>query len=460
MTDDLFEDEKTNEKKDTSVAPKTEAGTDRDKIDTTIHDSDEETSWIPLDENDLEISYTGNETNTGGSANDQTAGEKIDQAFSGPIKTGAENEKQDTIAEENNDESSSLDEPPDPPWDEMIEMPPRNKLGFFNKTHLLIFFAVIAFAAFAFFGLYTFLQYRQMSGKQVAQLEDKIANVDNRMKDKIVFQEMEEEKSGQTEQTSETKGILGINAAPVISGEPMTTVVEGASYAFVPEAADKNVNDDLTFFIANQPPWTTFDLTTGELKGIPERDDVGTYENIVILVSDGAATTALSSFEIAVLPAEPPTAQVNTAPPQDFKDIFPKPEKEKILTNLPSEAAPEVETTSKAYTLPDLRMLIRQSDFEKAAYEYYQTVKQVPEAYSLKLEVVCAEESIRIAFDEGDFDQRMFILPKKINERDCFVVFWGLYADSAEAIAALSSVPPFFTEQDTKPRLILIDRYL
>ena len=45
----------------------------------------------------------------------------------------------------------------------------------------------------------------------------------------------------------------------------------------------------------------SFDTSTGALTGTPDNDDVGTDSDIVITVSDGAATASLSSFSITVI---------------------------------------------------------------------------------------------------------------------------------------------------------------
>ena len=65
-----------------------------------------------------------------------------------------------------------------------------------------------------------------------------------------------------------------------------------------------------------------------------------------------------------------------------------------------------------------------------------------------------------MAYHACNFDPRMFILPKEINGRDCFIVFWGLYATKNEALKALSSIPAFFKNQGVKPTLIILKQYL
>ena len=89
------------------------------------------------------------------------------------------------------------------------------------------------------------------------------------------------------------------NSAPVISGNPMTAVLVGDTYAFAPNASDAD-GDTLTFSITNRPTWATFSSATGELSGQPTLGDVGVYSNIRISVSDGTASASLPSFAVSV----------------------------------------------------------------------------------------------------------------------------------------------------------------
>src|SRR5690606_25586048 len=85
------------------------------------------------------------------------------------------------------------------------------------------------------------------------------------------------------------------NAAPVIWGDPATSVTAGTQYLFTPEASDDD-GDVLTFRIVNQPSWATFEETTGELRRVPDSDDVGSYDEIVISVTDVNSVAALPAF--------------------------------------------------------------------------------------------------------------------------------------------------------------------
>jgi len=89
------------------------------------------------------------------------------------------------------------------------------------------------------------------------------------------------------------------DAAPTISGTPPTSVTAGHAYSFTPTASGPS-GATLTFSIQNMPPWAKFSGSTGALTGTPTSSNVGTFSNIVISVSDGSKSAALSAFNIQV----------------------------------------------------------------------------------------------------------------------------------------------------------------
>jgi len=104
------------------------------------------------------------------------------------------------------------------------------------------------------------------------------------------------------------------NEPPQISGTPSSFVLVGSSYSFTPSASDAE-GDSLTFSIANRPSWASFS-NTGRLSGTPAANDAGTYNNILISVTDGQSVATLSPFSIVVGVAgtnSPPT--ISGAPP-------------------------------------------------------------------------------------------------------------------------------------------------
>ena len=81
------------------------------------------------------------------------------------------------------------------------------------------------------------------------------------------------------------------NNPPEISGTPSNAVVNTA-YSFIPTTKDSD-GDSLNFSVKNLPNWLSFDNKTGRLFGTPTKDNVATYSNIAISVSDGKAEATL-----------------------------------------------------------------------------------------------------------------------------------------------------------------------
>jgi hypothetical protein len=109
------------------------------------------------------------------------------------------------------------------------------------------------------------------------------------------------------------------NRAPTISGTATPAVNASSPYSFTPSAADAD-GDTLAFTIQNKPAWATFNTATGRLSGTPSASDVGTYSNISISVSDGAMSTALSPFAIAVTSVSNGRATLSWTAPTENTD--------------------------------------------------------------------------------------------------------------------------------------------
>jgi hypothetical protein len=100
-------------------------------------------------------------------------------------------------------------------------------------------------------------------------------------------------------------------APPTISGTPSKTAQAGTAYSFTPQASSSS-GKSLSFSIQNKPGWATFSIATGQLSGTPGSSDVGTDAGIVITVSDGSLSAALTAFTITVA-AAPGTPTVGSA---------------------------------------------------------------------------------------------------------------------------------------------------
>ncbi len=105
------------------------------------------------------------------------------------------------------------------------------------------------------------------------------------------------------------------NRAPVISGSPAAAVAAGQAYSFLPTASDPD-GQALTFSISNRPTWANFNTSTGQLSGTPGAANVGPHANIMITVSDGAASASLPAFSITVIASNNPPDISGTPPTQ------------------------------------------------------------------------------------------------------------------------------------------------
>jgi hypothetical protein len=107
--------------------------------------------------------------------------------------------------------------------------------------------------------------------------------------------------------------VVSANNPPTINGAPPTTVTAGQTYSFTPTASDPDGNA-LSFSISNKPAWASFSTSTGRLSGTPTANNVGSYLNVVISVSDGAAQASLAPFTIRVDAANRPPVISGTPP--------------------------------------------------------------------------------------------------------------------------------------------------
>lgn len=100
---------------------------------------------------------------------------------------------------------------------------------------------------------------------------------------------------------------------PVIGGNPSPSVEVGQAYSFKPTATDP-ATLALTFSIAHAPNWATFNTATGQLSGTPSSAQTGTDSNIVISVSNGTSSAALTPFTITVTALDAPKIGGTPAP--------------------------------------------------------------------------------------------------------------------------------------------------
>jgi hypothetical protein len=86
---------------------------------------------------------------------------------------------------------------------------------------------------------------------------------------------------------------------PTIFGFPNRQALANQLYSFRPVASDPD-GDPLQFGIANQPGWSSFNATTGEIRGTPTGADVGVYRGITVTVAAAGQMRALA-FDLEVV---------------------------------------------------------------------------------------------------------------------------------------------------------------
>jgi hypothetical protein len=100
-----------------------------------------------------------------------------------------------------------------------------------------------------------------------------------------------------------------VNNPPLIFGAQDVTVQVGTPWSFTPSTMDPD-GDTLSFTVTGAPGWLSFNSATGRLFGTPGINNVGSYANIRIAVSDGKAASNLAAFTVTVAaPAPEPTPE-------------------------------------------------------------------------------------------------------------------------------------------------------
>ncbi|WP_221793380.1 tandem-95 repeat protein [Oceanobacter mangrovi] len=119
--------------------------------------------------------------------------------------------------------------------------------------------------------------------------------------DTFVYQ-ISDNEAAASESATVTITVNPVNDAPVISGTPASSVLEGATFSFTPTVTDVDSNTTtLVFSLSGQPDWMTIDSATGAVTGTPPVGSEGDYSNISILVNDGGDTFTVATFSLSVI---------------------------------------------------------------------------------------------------------------------------------------------------------------
>jgi hypothetical protein len=162
-------------------------------------------------------------------------------------------------------------------------------------------------------------------------------------------------------------------------------------------------------------------------------------------------------------PAEPDTAEAGpvVAMPRDTMAVeppTPPAEPEAVTlgeatepTVAEEEATEEPQIAEAPSTSP--QELFQDGKFHEAALAWLEVKQASPEGYTIVLEYVCLDQTIRNAYQAVAASPDLFLLPKQIQDRDCFVICLGEFPDEATALEQLAKVPSWFEENGAQPRV-------
>ncbi|MBQ4860643.1 tandem-95 repeat protein [Pseudoalteromonas sp. MMG013] len=96
--------------------------------------------------------------------------------------------------------------------------------------------------------------------------------------------------------------VNNVNNAPELTGAANSEATEEKLYSFNPTLRDIDKDDSHSFSIVNKPKWVSLNQSTGELRGYPDDNDIGEYNNILLSVTDKEGLKAsLPAFRITVI---------------------------------------------------------------------------------------------------------------------------------------------------------------
>jgi ribosomal protein L31 len=89
------------------------------------------------------------------------------------------------------------------------------------------------------------------------------------------------------------------NQSLAIQASPPTSVTAGSTYNMQVQV-QSTAKAAVSFSIRHKPGWAVFSTSSGAMSGTPTAADVGTYPNIIVSASNGAASASLPPFSVTV----------------------------------------------------------------------------------------------------------------------------------------------------------------
>ncbi len=186
--------------------------------------------------------------------------------------------------------------------------------------------------------------------------------------------------------------------------------------------------------------------TAAIIKASQKPDSADTTQQKLVQITDFEMDTTQFDTAVWISPQVPEDSVDELVPLEDTAQVS----QDTAAVFLEVEVITEIPPLSQDYFARGL--------FHKAAQAWYSEKKAaiVPGRHTIVLEYVCMDSTIRNAHKALDQSAELFILPKTINSRSCYIVCLGEYPDLETAKAQLSDVPSWFTENEAKPTVRLL----
>ncbi len=197
----------------------------------------------------------------------------------------------------------------------------------------------------------------------------------------------------------------------------------------------------------------------------------GAYWYFMMGPASAAQVAAVGSSTIATQPPAPTTTGTDPATDRSAEGatsasgaateaVVPQPEPEpetEAKPNPPATTASAQPKTAKptaaaAGSLEDARRALRGGQLDPAA-RAFATHAKGSGTHTLQVLVACVGETVTKAINSVD-DPALFIVPLKLNGRSCYRVCFGLFDSEAAAQAAAGSVPAYFKDGGSRPRVV------
>jgi hypothetical protein len=109
---------------------------------------------------------------------------------------------------------------------------------------------------------------------------------------------------------------------------------------------------------------------------------------------------------------------------------------------------------------PEALSYFKKGRFIEAGKTWQKELKKAGIKFSILLEMDCLKESVINAYLKIDVKEDFYILNRKLESRNCFLVLWGKFYAKQEAADALKMIPEYFRNQQHPPQVVSLSRYM